>query len=74
MVLCDREIKELCINHNMISPFDENLLNPNSLDLRCGYDFKLLTKERFCPVNLKEYTKDNPYYLQPRDLALRGTA
>lgn len=71
MVLCDREIKELCLNHKMITPFDEELLNPNSLDLRCGNSFQLLTVNRiFCPVNLEEYSEKKPYYLQPRDRGL----
>ncbi len=71
MVLCDYEIKELCTKQSMITPFDEELLNPNSLDLRCGYSFKLLSSGGiFCPVNLEEYSETNPYYLEPRDRGL----
>lgn len=74
MILCDREIKELCVNQKMITPFDEKYLNPNSLDITVGFDFKLLASGNlFIPVDLTEYSKKKPYYLQRNDRGLLST-
>ncbi len=35
-VLCDWEIKARCQKSQMVVPFDAELLNPASLDLRLG--------------------------------------
>lgn len=74
MILCDREIRNLCISKNMVTPFREKYLNANSLDLTVGFDFKLLASGNiFVPVNLSEYTKQNPYYLERNDRGLVAT-
>ena len=36
MILCDYEIRALCEGSGMVSPFDADLVNPASLDVRLG--------------------------------------
>ncbi len=70
MILCDWQIKKYCLEEKMIAPFDEELLNPASLDLRVGEHLQLLTNSGFVEVYLNKYSQADPYYLFPGDRAL----
>ena len=34
--LCDRDLRELCLNHRLVEPFDPACLNSASIDLKVG--------------------------------------
>lgn len=70
MILCDRQIKKLCLEEKMLTPFEEELLNPASIDIRVGNHIQLLTKEGFQEFELTEYNQENPYRLFPGDRVL----
>ena len=70
MILCDRQIRKLCQQEQMIVPFDEEMLNPASLDIRCGSHIQLLVESGFKSFDISRYTTDNPYWLQPGDRVL----
>lgn len=47
-ILVDWQLTELCVNHDLVSPFDFNQINPASIDLRLTGDFvDLHTGDRF---------------------------
>lgn len=78
-VLTDVEIIDL-INEGMITPFDLDLVQPASLDVRIGLTGKLLTpgkfaenKPNFVDVDLSAYSKDNPYLFHSGDRLLVAT-
>jgi len=52
MPLIDKEIKQLC-NDGMVIPFNPELINPCSLDIRIGYSMKIMrTKPLYKIINL----------------------
>lgn len=75
MLLHDEEIKRYCQDYGMVSPFDEALLNPASLDLRLGT--RIMTEQRFSRTfsmcNIRNCTKENPYLLEPGEFVLAET-
>ena len=67
-VLCDWEIKARCRQSKMVVPFDEDLLNPASLDLRLG---RLMVESIYSPdwcVNIADRTEDDAFMLWPASL------
>ncbi len=74
-VLCDWEIKARCQKSQMVVPFDAELLNPASLDLRLGL---YLMVENICDpelirVDISGRTEDDPFMLQPGEFCLAET-
>ena len=74
-VLCDWEIKARCQKSQMVVPFDAELLNPASLDLRLGL---YLMVENICDpelirVDISGRTVDDPFMLQPGEFCLAET-
>ena len=74
-VLCDWEIKARCQKSQMVAPFDPELLNPASLDLRLGLH---LMVENICDpelirVDISGRTEDDPFMLQPGEFCLAET-
>ena len=74
-VLCDWEIKARCQKSQMVAPFDAELLNPASLDLRLGLH---LMVENICDpelirVDISGRTEDDPFMLQPGEFCLAET-
>lgn len=47
-VLCDSQIKALALN-GMVTPFDEAMVNPASLDLKTGRTFRQEIQRRYIP-------------------------
>ena len=74
-VLCDWEISARCRKGQMVVPFDEELLNPASLDLRLG-DY-LMVESIYSPelvrINIADRTEDDPFMLQPGEFCLAET-
>lgn len=76
-ILADHQIKVLCQTHKMIDPFEEQYLNPASIDVRLG-DRILVEVEcstNFQLVDLKQsgFTKWNPYLWLPQVFILSET-
>lgn len=75
MILHDDEIKRLCCDEGMVTPFDEALLNPASLDLRLGTN--LMVEVSHTPelqlLDISHCTKQQPYYLAPGEFVLAET-
>ena len=59
----------------MVVPFDEELLNPASLDLRLG-DY-LMVESIYSPelvrINIEDRTEDDPFMLQSGEFCLAET-
>ena len=74
-VLCDWEIRARCEKGQMVVPFNEELLNPASLDLRLG-DY-LMVESIYSPdlvrINIADKTEDDPFMLQPSEFCLAET-
>ena len=73
-ILCDYEIKALC-NGGMVRNYDEELVNPASLDLRLGDIIMLESAEDLDmrPLSIAGATADNPYWLRPGQFILAQT-
>ena len=74
MILPDFEIARLCLN-GMISPFDETLINPASLDVRLG-DKVLLESEdsrNLLPFDISCYSRNKPFLIDPGEFILAHT-
>lgn len=74
MILCDWEIRALC-EGGMVTPFDPELLNPASLDVRLGDQLLIETVQSadLVPYPLGKHTEQNPYLLVPGQFALAQT-
>ena len=73
MILPDHEITKLC-RAGMITPFDDYLINPASLDVRLGDHImiELQGQQDLHPVIIN-HTKSNPYLLYPDEFILAQT-
>lgn len=66
MILVDHQIEQLCINYQMVVPFDKKMINPTSLDIRMGNHAKIMDGEgNFLDIDLSVLTEDNPYNMFP---------
>lgn len=73
MLLVDWEIKNLC-DAGLVTPFDEELINPSSVDVRIGYTALQDTETGFRDYpQFKKHTKDYPYRLMPNECLLVAT-
>jgi dCTP deaminase len=74
-VLCDWEIKARCIKSQMVVPFNEELVNPASLDVLLGDH--LMIESIYSPdlvrINIAERTEDDPFMLQSGEFCLAET-
>jgi dCTP deaminase len=75
MLLPDHEIRRLCQQHRMVSPYREELLNPASLDVRLGD--RIMIEQEDGPdlqiVGLCEYSRENPFLIHPGEWFLAET-
>ena len=74
MLLVDFQIRSLC-ESGMVSPFDEMLLNPASLDVRLG---AVLLVERvgcpeLAPLDISSFDANRPFMLAPGAFCLAET-
>ena len=74
MILCDTEIKALC-KEGLIDPYDPELVNPASLDVRLGENILVEVEQDplMQPFSLKGYTEQHPFLLPPKDFILAET-
>lgn len=62
MILVDFQLDELCRQHQLVSPFDPDRINPHSIDLTLGNDFKNRGS------SIVAYWKDDlPYIALPKE-------
>lgn len=75
MILSDREIADLCINHDLVTPFDPALLNPASIDVRLGDTLLIegVQSRELIPYPLHNHTQSDPYELVPGQFCLAQT-
>jgi dCTP deaminase len=75
MILADRQIAALCLDGQMVAPFDRSLLNPASLDVRLGGTLLIESAEspQLVPYPLEGHTEVNPYFLAPGQFCLAQT-
>lgn len=74
MILSDWQITARC-NGGMVTPFDPELVNPASLDVRLGGTLLLESAEglELVPYPLRQHTEQNPYLLRPGQFVLAHT-
>lgn len=70
MILVDWQIRQFCIDQNLVEPFDEELLNPCSIDIRVGATAKLRIVGGWIDINLEKYDQNYPYMMNPGDRVL----
>ena len=73
-VLPDWRIRNLCIN-GAIKPFDSDLINPASIDVRLGGTIlqEAENSGKFVEVDISSTTKEDPYLLIPNEFILAQT-
>jgi len=69
--LADWQIYDRCMA-GMVVPFDPELLNPASLDLRLGSNIMIESAESpaMVPYSIAGYTSENPYLIVPKQFFL----
>lgn len=70
MILVDHQIRALCINQNLVEPFNADMLNPCSLDIRVGLTAKLRIVGGWIDIDLKQYDSEHSYMMNPGDRVL----
>jgi dCTP deaminase len=76
MTICaDHEIRLLCLN-GMVEPFDPDLLNPASLDVRLGPNLMVEVghASELMLLSIEGHTEAAPYWMQPGEFLLGETA
>ena len=73
-VLPDRYIQTMA-TEGMVKPYDHQLVNPASIDLRLGNVLLIesAVSPELIPYPLSRHTRDQPYLLQPHQFALADT-
>jgi len=74
-ILCDWEIHNAAVAHKMVEPFDPDLLNPASLDVRLGDTLLIESVEstNLKPYPLGDHDEGDPYLLRPGQFVLAQT-
>lgn len=74
MILPDHQIAYLC-SAGMVTPFDNTLVNPASLDVRLGSKLLVETPEspELVPCCIADCSPDHPYFMQPSEFVLAQT-
>lgn len=74
MILCDWEITSKC-GGGMVTPFEQELVNPASLDVRLGDTLLIESVQgpELVPYPLGNHTQDSPYMLGPGQFLLGQT-
>ena len=73
-ILCDYMLATRC-ETGMVTPFDPELLNPASLDVRLG-DTLLIesaASPELVPYPFAKHSQDNPYWMRPGQFVLAQT-
>jgi dCTP deaminase len=74
-VLADWQIRSYCEGSQMVWPFDLDLLNPASLDVRLGFNLMIEVEDtpELQRIDISDRTEENPYLLQPGEFCLAET-
>ena len=75
MLLPDHEIRRLCQQHGMVTPFTDQMINPASIDVRLG-DRIMIEQEHSAELQilgLCEYTQAVPFLIDPNEWFLAET-
>jgi dCTP deaminase len=75
MILPDHAIQKLCVEAGMVTPFDLELVNPASLDVRLGDNvlIELEEQKELHPLSITRYSKEKPFLLMPDEFILAQT-
>ncbi|NND02091.1 MAG: dCTP deaminase, partial [Acidimicrobiia bacterium] len=84
MIFSDKTIKEaIATGRVIIDPFDGEMVQPSSVDLRCDYFFRVFENHRYPLIDPKapqedltklvEATDDEPFILHPGEFVLGAT-
>lgn len=75
MLLPDHEIRRLCRQHGMVVPYNEDLLNPASLDVTLGGTILVEVENttELQPIEIDHYTEADPYWVAPGEFFLAET-
>ena len=75
MLLPDHEIRALCLERALISPFNEDQLQPSSYDVALGAHIMIEVAETTDLVrhNIGGHTEADPYWLEPGTFILAET-
>jgi dCTP deaminase len=84
MIFSDRTIKEAVANGRiMIDPFDDEMVQPSSIDLRCDPHFRVFENHRYAVIDPKapqsdltvgvEASESEPFILHPGEFVLGST-
>ena len=74
MILPDIEILSL-VRRDLVTPFDPELVNPASLDVRLGENLlvELPSTPELVPYSIAGHSKEKPFMLQPHEFVLAET-
>ena len=74
-VLCDWQIRNLCLGHGMVMPYNEELLNPASIDVLLGDHLMIedAMNVDLRRISIKGYTAEDPYWMRPGEFVLAET-
>lgn len=74
MILPDSALMRLGLKGELLIPFEEEMVNPASIDIRVGYELirETLGGERVT-TRLSAYSKEDPYLLVPGEFVLVST-
>lgn len=84
MILSDRDLRALIESGSLvIDPFDPNSVQPSSIDLRVGSQFRVFANSRYPFIDVREpmegltelveATEDEPFILHPGEFVLGST-
>lgn len=71
-VLADYQIRGLC-EAGLLVPFDSEMVNPASIDVRIGDTAKIETEEGWRDLDISDRTQENPLWVAPKELLLVAT-
>jgi dCTP deaminase len=70
-VLVDSMIRNRCEEQQLVTPYDPNLVNPASIDLRLGDHLLIESCEKgFVEYGLNNHSKENPFLFRPGEFVL----
>jgi dCTP deaminase len=75
MLIPDHEIRRLCRQKALVSPFNENYLNPASIDVTLGGEIMIESKEKpeLETWEINGATEKDPFWIQPGEFFLAET-
>jgi dCTP deaminase len=73
-ILCDHQIVSL-VRRSLVSPYDQEMVNPASLDVRLGENIMVESPltSHLVHRSIAGYTQEEPFLLQPHEFILAET-